>query len=389
MHAVSAASELSLPPPDEDAAALSRRLTQCIAAEIAAAHGWLPFARYMELALYAPGLGYYQAGSAKLGSAGDFVTAPELTPLFARALARQVAQFRAAGINDILELGAGSGRLAADLLLELQRLGRAPRRYLILEPSAELRARQQGRLAQARIQTTQIEWLESLPDNFSAVVRANEVLDALPVHVIAWREDGIQERGVGVVEGRFTWEERPADAKLRTAAEALEVRAPYVSEIALQAEALAATLAQALQRGAILFIDYGFGQREYYHPQRDRGTLMCHYRHRVHDDPFFLPGLQDITAHVNFSAIARAARRGSAALLGYATQAQFLLNCGLTDLLAETSPEHSAQYLPQAAAVHRLVSPAEMGELFKVIALGKGIDFKPLGFLRGELSRLL
>jgi SAM-dependent MidA family methyltransferase len=382
------ASPNRLPLPGAEAAALSARLRERIAGEIRSAGGWLPFARYMELALYAPGLGYYMAGAAKLGTGGDFVTAPELTPLFARAVARQVGQFIEAGLDTVLELGAGSGRMAADLLLELQRMDRRPRHYIILENSAELRERQRARLADAK-SAARIEWLDSLPSQLTGVVLANEVLDALPVHLVAWRDGAIHERGVTTQADAFVWEERVADPALLAAAQAIEVDAPYLSEIGLHAEGLAATLAQRLQRGAMLFIDYGFGQREYYHPQRDHGTLMCHYRHRAHDDPFFFPGLQDITAHVNFSAIARAAARAGASLLGYTNQAQFLVNCGLTALLAETSPDQSARYLPQAAAVNRLVSPAEMGELFKVIALGKSVDFQPLGFARGELSRLL
>jgi SAM-dependent MidA family methyltransferase len=385
---MSAASASSLPLPGPEAAALSRSLREHIAAEIRASAGWMPFDRYMQLALYAPGMGYYMAGAAKLGGKGDFVTAPELTPLFARTVARQAAQFIEAGVNDIVELGAGSGRLAADLLSDLERRGRRPQRYLILEPSAELRQRQQARLRGLSLSTT-VEWLERLPGSMNALVLANEVLDALPVRVVAWRPEGIRERGVVVQGESFAWQEREADAELSAAASRLPVQAPYVSEIGVQARSLAATLAAGLRHGAILFIDYGFGEREYYHPQRMAGTLMCHYRHHAHDDPFFLPGLQDITAHVNFSAIAQAAVEAGAKHLGYATQAQFLLNAGLTDLLAETPPGQSASYLPQAAAVNRLVSPAEMGELFKVLAVGKGIDFVPLGFARGDLSRLL
>lgn len=378
----------SLPLPGPEAAALSRTLCDHIAAEIRARGGWLPFDRYMELALYAPGLGYYMAGASKLGPEGDFITAPELTPLFARTIARQAAQFIEAGIADIVELGAGSGRLAADLLSELERRRTLPQRYLILEPSAELRQRQQRRLRGSPA-STRLEWLERLPESMNALVLANEVLDALPVRVAAWRASGLRERGVALGNDGFVWQENEADAALLTAAGGLPVTAPYISEIGVQARALSATLAGRLRRGAILFMDYGFGEREYYHPQRAAGTLMCHYRHRAHDDPFFLPGLQDITAHVNFSAIAHAAVQAGANLLGYTTQAQFLLNAGLTDLLAQTPAERASSYLPQAAAVNRLVSPAEMGELFKVLALGKQIDFTPLGFARGDLSRLL
>lgn len=379
-----------LPLPGADALAASQALRARIACEIDAAGGWISFARYMDLALYAPGLGYYTAGAAKLGECGDFATAPEISPLFARAVARQLAQLVASGAEEILELGAGSGRLAAGALLEMERGGRLPQRYRILEVSPELRERQRALLAShAPRLLERVSWVDVLPRRIHGVVLANEVLDALPVHVVAWREQDILERGVALESGAFVWRERPADAQLLRAAQAIEVAPPYVSEIGLHARALVATLAQRLERGVLLFIDYGFGRAEYYHPQRNTGTLMCHYRHRVHDDPFALPGLQDITAHLDFTAVAKAAQQEGLALLGYTTQAQFLLNCGLIDLLRETPAEDAARYLPQAAAVQKLVSPAEMGELFKAIALGRGVEPPLLGFARGDQSRLL
>jgi SAM-dependent MidA family methyltransferase len=379
-----------LPLPGEEALAHSRRVSALIGDEIRSAGGWISFARYMELALYAPGLGYYVAGARKLGPDGDFVTAPEISPLFGRSLARQVGQVLKAAGGDVLELGAGSGRLAADVLAGLADSGELPQRYRILEVSPPLREGQHAVLArQVPGLLERVEWIERLPQRLSGVVLANEVLDAVPVHVVAWHPSGVVERGVALEGERCAWADQPAGATVRAAAAALEVSPPYVSEIGLTARALTFTLAHRLERGLMLFIDYGFGRREYYHPQRRTGTLMCHFRHRSHDDPFFLPGLQDITAHVDFTSIAASATRAGLELFGYATQAQFLLNCGITGLLAQTPAADAAAYLPQSAAVQRLLSPAEMGELFKVIALGRGINLPLAGFTAGDRSRLL
>jgi SAM-dependent MidA family methyltransferase len=344
----------------------------------------------MELALYAPGLGYYAAGASKFGGAGDFVTAPEISPLFARTLARQVAEVLFVTGGDVLELGAGSGSLAADLLQALADLDQLPQRYCILERSADMSARQRERLQKldARL-ASRVGWIDRVPSAFRGVILANEVLDALPVHLVVWHETGIVERGVGRVTDTFVWEDRPvADAHLLAQARRLGLTPPYLSEISLAGPALVRTLAQALERGAMLFVDYGFGEREFYHPQRRQGTLMCHYRHHAHDDPFFAPGLQDITSHVDFTAVARAGGEAGLNLLGYATQAQFLINLGITDLIAAT-PADAAAYLPLAAQAQKLLSPAEMGELFKVIALGRGIDSGLTAFRSGEKSRLL
>jgi SAM-dependent MidA family methyltransferase len=378
----------SLPAPSQEALAHSRTLLRRIADEIAHAGGWISFARYMELALYGPGLGYYTGGSAKLGGPGDFVTAPELSVLFSQTLARQIAAVLATTGGGVLELGAGSGRMAADVLRELDAQQRLPDRYAILEPSPELRERQRQRLLALPAHLSQrVHWLDGLPAEWTGAVVANEVLDALPVHLVVWSDD-LRERGVVMADGACTFGERPLqDARLREAAERVDVPTGYVSEIGLGAPALVASLAALLQHGVLLFIDYGFGRAEYYHPQRNRGTLMCHYRHRAHDDPFFLPGLQDITAHVDFTTVAEAAVAGGLTLLGYTNQASFLVNLGITELLAREQPG-TAAYLQQASAVQKLLSPAEMGELFKVIALGRGVG--PLqGFARGDLSRLL
>ena len=379
-----------LPPPPAAAAAHSARLHGLIAREIAAAGGWLSFARYMELALHAPGLGYYSAGSTKFGAAGDFVTAPEMGRLFGRTLARQAAQILQAGIPDIVELGAGNGRLARDLLAELETLGRLPRRYQILETSADLQQRQRE-LLQRDIPhlAGRVEWLTGLSSTLTALVLGNEVLDAMPVHLIEVRADGIAERGVTLADGEFQWQARPATGALLAAAQALDLPPGYVTEINLAAPSFIATLASILEHGVALFIDYGFPAREYYHRQRSNGTLMCHYRQHVHDDPLCLTGLQDITAHVDFSALAGAATRAGFDVLGYSNQAQFLINCGITDRLAATSADHAAAYLPQAAQAQKLMSPAEMGELFKVIALGRNFTMPLMGFTRGDKSRQL
>ncbi len=381
----------TLPTPSPEAAQHSARLVESIQQDIAAQGGWISFARYMELALYAPGLGYYTAGAHKFGAAGDFTTAPELSPLFGRTLARQVAEIIAHSAPHILELGAGSGKLAADMLAELELLGSLPDSYAILEVSADLRARQRALLLERLPHLLdRVHWLDALPERFSGAIVANEVLDALPVHLVHWRDSAISERGVAVSGQGFVWQERPiSDAALLDAAHRIKVPGDYVSEICLAARGLINSLAQRLEQGALLFIDYGFGAREYYHPQRSSGTLMCHYRHHAHDDPFFLPGLQDITAHVNFTGIAECGIDAGLELIGYTSQAFFLINCGITELLQDTSPEKLRDYLPLSTQLQKLTSPAEMGELFKVIALGKKMANPLRGFARGDLTRLL
>jgi SAM-dependent MidA family methyltransferase len=363
-----------LPEPEADARAASAALLARIRAEIEARGGWIGFSRYMELALHEPGLGYYAGGAAKLGAPGDFATAPEMGTLFARTLARQVAQILQPG-EAVLEFGAGSGALAEALIAEL-----APQRYLILETSAELRARQEARLGNRAL------WIQRLPEHFRGVMLANEVADAMPVHALAWRGSAIMERGV---DDKLAWAERPAAGELLAAARRLEAPVPYESEIGLVSRAWMKLLAARLERGALLVVDYGFPQREYYHPQRTAGTLMCHYRHRAHGDPFFHPGLQDITAHVDFTALAQAAREGGLEVLGYANQAQFLVNCGITEVLEREDASDVARYAPRAAEAQKLLSPAEMGELFKVLAVGRGVSRPLLGFAGGDRSHTL
>jgi len=380
-----------LPIPSPEARAHRDKLCDLLHGDIAAQGGWISFARYMELALYAPGLGYYTAGAHKFGAAGDFITAPELSPLFGRTLARQVAEIIAHSAPHILELGAGSGKLAADMLDELEQLGSLPDSYAILEVSADLRNRQQALIAERLPHLLdRVHWLDELPEKFSGAVIANEVLDALPVHLVHWRDSALTERGVAASERGFIWQERAiSDAALLRAAQQIKVPDDYISEICLAARGLINSLAHRLEQGALLFIDYGFGAREFYHPQRSNGTLMCHYRHHAHDDPFFLPGLQDITAHVNFTDAAECGIDAGLELLGYTTQAFFLMNCGIADFMAERDPENLRDYQPLSAQLQKLTSPAEMGELFKVIALGKKMANPLSGFARGDLSRLL
>ena len=384
-----------LPEPSPDARAASDALTQLIAAEIVVCGGWMSFARYMELALYAPGLGYYSGGSHKLGghrTGGDFLTAPELTPLYGQALARQVAQVLAASSSLVIEAGAGSGKLAADLLLALDALDCAPERYRILELSGELRARQQATLAeQAPEFADRVEWLDELPETFSGCLVANEVLDAMPTHALRWddndSEPRVLERGVGLDDGRLVRAERPATGALLAAAQSMSVLAPYRGEISLAARAWVSELARRLERGALLLIDYGLPRHELYHPLRDGGTLRCHYRHRLHDDPFWLPGLCDITAHVDFTAVAEAGFDAGLEVLGYTSQASFLINCGIGELLEQkvgAGDTASGVGLRASGAVNVLISPNEMGELFKVIALGRGMPAPLTGFVYGD-----
>jgi len=373
----------SLPEPGAAARAASGALLARIEQELHASGNWMSFARYMALVLHAPGLGYYAGGNAKFGAGGDFVTAPELGTLFARTLARQVADLLGPG-DAVLEFGAGSGALADALTQALAALGRRPE-YLILETSAELAHRQRARLrAPAR-------WIDALPDAFRGVMIANEVLDAMPAHALAWTPQGILERGVCINEGQLAWCERPATGELLAAARELPVQIGqrYESELNLAARAWIRSLAGCFERGALFVVDYGFPAREFYHPQRATGTLMCHYRHRAHSDPFVLPGLQDITTHVDFSALAQAAAEAGLQILGYANQAQFLVNCGITDLLGEEDASDARRYAPRAAEAQTLLSPAEMGELIKVLALGRRIDAPPRGFTSGDRSHTL
>ncbi len=372
---------MALPAPDSDALAASHALQHLIAADIARHSGSIPFVRFMELALYAPRLGYYSGGAAKLGRDGDFTTAPELTPLFGAALARAAAAIMAQSAPRILEFGAGSGKLARDILVELARAGVTVEQYAIVELSGELRARQESALADF----PQVVWLDDFPARFDGVVIGNEVLDAMPVSLVSKGAAGWAELHVGLRDGALAWVERPAGAALlgQIAAQIPEPAGlpdGYVTEVHAVACAFMATLARMLDAGdggAAILLDYGFPAHEYYLGQRAAGTLMCHYRHHAHSDPLYLPGLQDITAHVDFTAMALAAQDAGLEVLAYMHQAAFLLANDIGELLLRTDPADAMAYLPQANALQKLVSPAEMGELFKVLIVGKAVALPP------------
>jgi SAM-dependent MidA family methyltransferase len=380
--------KLQLPEPSPEALAASSALQQRIADDIRRSGGWISFARYMELALYAPGLGYYSGGAAKLGKDGDFTTAPEITPLFGKTLANLAAQLMAQTAPRLMEFGAGTGRLAFDILTELKARGVAVASYAIVELSGELRGRQQELLREF----PEVHWLDQLPATFSGVVLGNEVLDAMPVSLVVKTEDGWAERGLRLDSERLAYEDRPCPASLVQqipGAELLPVG--YLSEVHPQAQAFMHSLSAMLAAGdggCAILIDYGFPAAEYYLAQRDAGTLMCHYRHHSHPDPLWLPGLQDITAHVDFTAMAIAAVESGAELLGYTSQAGFLLAAGLGEMLMRTSPEEPAAYLRQTNAIQKLTSPAEMGELFKVLVVGKGAVLPEVFVLPDRSHRL-
>lgn len=381
---------MKLPQPSPEALEQSDRLVARLNSLIDAEGGWISFATYMAEALYAPGVGYYSGGARKFGPGGDFITAPELTPLFGQALAAQVQQIMALSAPHIIEAGAGTGLLAADLLLELEHRGALPDSYAILEVSGELRERQFDTLARkAPHLASRVSWLDGMPERFSGALVANEVLDVMPVHLIAWRPEGIFERGVARAEaGGFAWADKPAAGRVAEAAATLDISLPeegeYVSELNLAGRAWIAEWAARLESGALLLVDYGYPRAEYYLSSRSTGTLLCYFRHHAHGDPFLWPGLNDITAFVDFTAVAEAGFEAGLDVLGYADQANLLFNCGILECLSRRAPEEGADYIRAAKAVQRLTGPHEMGELFKVIALGRNIDQPLIGFLRGD-----
>jgi SAM-dependent MidA family methyltransferase len=382
---------MSLPLPAPDALAASQSLQQLIATEIEQLGGAMAFSRFMELALYAPRLGYYSGGASKLGASGDFTTAPEISPLFGAAVARAAAAIIAQSAPDIIEFGAGTGKLARDVLTALDRMGVTVASYTIIELSGELRARQQEALKDL----PQVRWLDGMPDSFSGVVLANEVLDAMPVELVI-RKDGRWQRQMVTIENgafAFVQQELPEALALhvmRQVPDADGLPDGYLTEIHPVAEGFMASLAAMMKdgRGAAFLFDYGFPAHEYYLDQRMGGTLMCHYRHHAHPDPFYLPGLQDITAHVDFTAMALAAQDAGLPVLAYMNQASFLLGAGIGELLMETSPDDALRFLPQSKAVQKLVSPAELGELFKVLVVGQDVDL-PDVIVRADRSHRL
>jgi SAM-dependent MidA family methyltransferase len=392
--------KLSLPIPDEHALSASQALQSIIHQEIVSQGGVIPFSRYMELALYAPQYGYYSGGATKLGRDGDFTTAPEMTSLFGASIAQFAQQLFTQIPREIMEFGAGTGKLAFDILIECQQSNIQIERYFIVELSGELRARQEELLKDF----PQVIWLPGIPDEFAGLVIGNEVLDAMPVELIMKAESGWMRLGV-----RNTQEEK-AHFSLTTMdaehafAEKIAEQIPeadslpigYITEVHPVGIAFMHSVSQMLLagqagsgRGSVaMWFDYGFPAHEYYLSQRDKGTLMCHYRHHSHPDPFYLPGLQDITAHIDFTAMARTAISSGLELLAYTSQAGFLLSSGITRILNRIPVEEVRRYLPASNALQKLISPAEMGELFKVLVLGCGVEM-PDEFLHHDRSHRL
>lgn len=377
----------SLPAPSDQAQLLSKKLSARIASAITASAGALPFWRYMEMALYEPGLGYYHAGSHKLGAAGDFVTAPEISSLFSRTLARTIQPVLATVKSaEILEVGAGSGIMAAEILAQLAADNALPEKYLILELSAELRERQQQTINERVPElATRVHWLDRLPTNFNGVILANELLDALPAHRFVIESGVARELCVAIKDGHFICHADTTDnPRLIRRVQQIEQETDqsfvegYTSEILFAAEDWVKTVATSLGSGMILLLDYGQPRAVYYHAQRNQGTLSCHYRQRMHDDPFYYPGLQDITAHVDFTAIADTALDAGLQVTGYTTQAHFLLASGITDWLAtEMDPVVQLEY---SAQIKKLTLPQEMGETFKAMGLAKNCKVALPGF---------
>ena len=394
----------TLPALSDDERAHVARVAEHIRAFIREHGGAIGFDAFMRLALYAPGLGYYSAGATKFGAAGDFVTAPEVSSLFSRCLARQTADILAETGGDILELGAGSGRMAADVLLELAELDRLPEAYRILEVSADLAERQRARIAELPADLARrVTWLDAWPARpMHGVVLANEVLDAMPVErfVLRGRPDGIAVNalGVGLAGDAFEWREiSPAAETLNAIADVVEaLPAPlpdgYESELCLAFQPWMAGLAAQLETGVALLIDYGLPRAQLYHPDRTRGTLRCHFRHRAHDDPFLNVGLQDITAWVDFTRVAEAADSAGLEVLGFNTQAAFLIGAGMESLLStemEIAGADARRRATLTGEARRLLLPGEMGEVFKVIALGRGVDRPLSGFATQDLRASL
>lgn len=383
---------LQIPTPEAEALRHSQLLTEAIVAEIEQNGGRISFERYMAMALAHPGLGYYVSGSQKFGASGDFVTAPEISPLFSYCLARQCVEILASldtsAEKAVLEFGAGTGIMAADILLEMEKLGELPQRYYILELSAELKQRQKETIQnKASHLVNCVEWIDKLPaTGIYGVVLANEVLDAMPVH--RFFKDATStslpsgEYYVVWDNGKFALSQGPVSSdQLLQVIDTLDEQLTdkYSSEVNLAANAWVSSVARVIEKGVALIIDYGFPRHEYYHPDRAQGTLMCHYRHRSHTDPFLYPGLQDITAHVDFSAVAEAANNAGLDILGYTSQAFFLLANHVEDYLHNLDSA-SVDYLKLAQQLKTLTMPGEMGELFKVIALGKGYSKSLQGF---------
>lgn len=383
--------KIELPEPDDVARAHSDRLSALIADNISKAGGIIPFSEYMSSALYEPGLGYYMAGAAKFGAEGDFITAPEVSPLFGQSMAVQMSEILDCVGGSILELGAGSGKLALSIINEVA--SRPDFAYYILEPSAEL-AQRQRQLLRSKLSEqvlASVTWLDALPNAFAGVVIANEVLDALPVERFQVSDGALQQL---CVNEKLSVETRPANSELIKSVAAIEadIGSPlpegYESTVCMLQAPWIASLATMLERGIVLLVDYGYPRREYYSFERNQGTLACYYRHRSHDDPFFLPGLQDITAHVDFTAVVEAGVANDLELVGYASQSAFLLDnnlLGMADTM-RTTLDSEADRIILAREIKTLTLPGEMGERFQVMALGKGYDRPLRGFSTQDLS---
>src|SRR3990167_7473020 len=391
-------SNYDLPPPSADALLISQQLSAHIAKRLIQQNAPLSFAEFMELALYHPEWGYYQTPQIKLGAQGDFMTAPEISPLFAHCFAQQCRQLPDPLTRQILELGAGSGRFAADFLIRLAQQDTLPDHYYILEISPALKARQQAHLRlHCPALLSRVTWLDQLPFEFSGVILANEVLDALPAHRMRLHHDTIEEGCVNWINDAFEWVYcKPTSPVLTHQFSALcqqyHLKDTYVSEIHLRQQEMVQSLATCLSRGILFLIDYGYGEREYYHPERSEGTLTCFYQHHRHANPFLYPGLQDITTHVNFTRVIETAARHGCTLEGFTTQSAFLLASGLLSLAREAESHLlAADAFKLHQAIKRLTMPMEMGEVVKVMALGKNIEtFKELkltGFEGTDRSR--
>jgi SAM-dependent MidA family methyltransferase len=383
-----------LPTPDADAQLRSQQLAQIIQQTIQKFQGWISFASFMQMALYTPSLGYYSGGAQKFGDVvkggGDFVTAPEMTPLFGLSLANQIAEVLAQTGGDVLELGAGTGKLALSVLQGLQEKNQLPQHYYILDVSAHLRQVQKETLSIGLPKEVfaRVQWLDTLPEKLTGVVLGNEVLDAIAVNIVTLQNGVWYERGLTFAEG-LQWKNKLLEDKHLVSHLPVDLPEGYLTEICPAANALISSLASCLQKGIILMLDYGFGAAEYYHPQRTQGTLMCHYQHFSHSNLLNYIGLQDITAHVNFTMIAEAGVSEGLEVTGYCNQAQFLINCGILKLMSNVSPNDIGMYAPMAAAAQKLLSPAEMGELFKAIALTKGLPTPLIGFAEGDKRHTL
>ena len=387
-----------------DTQALHRaHMRRFLADQIAAAGGWLSFERYMDLALYAPGLGYYSAGALKLGAGGDFTTAPEVSSLFGVCVARQCAEILGTlGGGAILEIGAGSGRLAVDVLTRLDSLGSSPDAYWILEVSADLRERQRRRLAESLPRWVgRVRWLDQPPENsFDGVILANEVLDALPVARFRWSAAGVEELGVAVADdsaeegARFTWESRPASRAMADTCRRLNAAGGgwdegYVSEYCPSLTAWTQSVTRALRAGAALWFDYGLPRSQYYLPERHDGTLLCHFQHRAHDDPFLYPGLQDITAWVDYTLLAEASRAADFTLGGFTTQSYFLAGLKVDQEMQIMAGDDANRFARLANQARQLMLPGEMGERFKAMAWLRGLDLPLSGFALQDLRHTL